>query len=145
VYKIEVSPLDQRNSGNYDKPKIVRGTRAGKNAKNAVPEGEEPVSMLQYDKTVADLVPVNAKKVQHGDSRSSVSARSVDREESEEPEERAEPVHKKKRKHRSSTTDEYQDQRYITNDQQSNQSQGNRSYAFGNQPHSNQSQTPYYY
>tara|TARA_R100001163_G_scaffold65832_1_gene65439 strand:- start:6904 stop:7824 length:921 start_codon:yes stop_codon:yes gene_type:complete len=51
LYKIGVSPVDER-SGSKSKPKIM--------TKSAEENG---VTMLQYDTTIDDLVPVNSKKV----------------------------------------------------------------------------------
>lgn len=99
VYKIEVSPLDERNNSNatYDKPKINRSSKSSK--KSAMTEEDIPVKMIQYDSSVADMVPVNAKKVPRDDSRGG----SRDEMDEEEPEEK--PKHRsssKRHKHKSS-------------------------------------------
>jgi hypothetical protein len=102
VYKISISPLDQRNSPDSSmKPKIIRGpNNKTKKGGKSVTLDDEYVSMMQYDKTLPDLVPVNAKKVSSGRSERPIEVEE-DLVEEEVEEEVVAP--KKKRKHKSST------------------------------------------
>jgi hypothetical protein len=85
LYKIGVSPVDEReeNRRSSGTPRII-GSNVGRNTstsssssgKKKGVDDEEHVSMLQYDSTIADLVPVNAKKVsrfREDDGRTSLS------------------------------------------------------------------------
>lgn len=59
LYKVGVSPVDERDEDRKQSgiPRII-----GTNKKGAIQE-DERVSMLQYDSSIPDMVPVNAKKV----------------------------------------------------------------------------------
>jgi hypothetical protein len=102
VYKISISPLDQRNSPDSSmKPKIIRGSNSKpKKGSKSVTLDDESVSMMQYDKNLADLVPVNAKKVSAGRSERPIE---VEEDLQEEDVEEEVVAPKKKRKHKSSS------------------------------------------
>ena len=75
LYKVGVSPVDEReeNRKQNGTPRII-SNRSTK--KKGVAEQDERVSMLQYDSSIADMVPVNARKVnkfRNDDGRRSLS------------------------------------------------------------------------